>query len=97
MQLIDEKTPWYTKMKLLRTKAGLSQEAISERLKVQQRNYWAWEKGLHTPNEQNQEKIAAVLGEDRAAIFGPIKTREPLEAFIEMLEPTEEAQNGSDV
>ena len=97
MQLIDEKTPWYTKMKLLRTKAGLSQDEISKRLNVQQRNYWAWENGLHTPNEQSQEKIAAVLGESRAAIFGPIETREPLESFIEMLETTEEAPDGSDV
>lgn len=70
MQLINENTPWYKRLKLIRIEAGLTQSELAVKMGMQQRNYWAWEKGINVPKEHHQEEIAALLGVARGDIFG---------------------------
>lgn len=61
MEFITEKTPWYTRMKLFRIKAELTQMQMADRLGIDHRRYWGWEKGENIPRDENKKKIVDVL------------------------------------
>lgn len=68
--LIQADTPWYKRLKLYRTAAGLTQQELAERINVERRRYWGWEKGESLPWPEHQAEVAAALGVTQDAIFG---------------------------
>lgn len=49
-------------IKAIRTRAGLSQAEVAERMGVPQGHVSRWETGRHKPTRENLERIADALG-----------------------------------
>jgi transcriptional regulator with XRE-family HTH domain len=62
MQLYEFNTPWHQKIKLLRIKAGLTQDEVAEKMGIDQRRYWGWEHGVNIPRKKTRAKLAEALG-----------------------------------
>ena len=62
-------TPWYTKVKVLRTYKGKSQEEMAKDLGVSRRTIYTWENGLALPNAESREKVAHWANVPEKTIF----------------------------
>ena len=70
MKDIFNDRPWWTRLKLYRIAAGLTQEQMAHVLGVHHRNYWGWEAGRNIPSKTTQGAIAKALGAEVPDIFG---------------------------
>lgn len=69
MLKFDAATPWYTRLKLLRTLKGLSQDEAAKLIGTVYRNYQRWEYGEVIPTTSSRKKIAKALGVEIEEIF----------------------------
>lgn len=69
------KTPWYKRLKLLRTDLELTQEQMALKIGVSHRNYWRWEEGLTVPIETFRQKISEACGVPMETIFPEMPMR----------------------
>ena len=65
------------RLKKLRTKHGLTQEALARKIFVSRSAIAKWEAGLGMPNEESIEALCQVLGADRQELL-PNSVAEPL-------------------
>lgn len=55
---------------------GRRQSWLAERLGTDARQVWGWVHGLHVPGDETKQRIAAALGRDVEALFGPATDEE---------------------
>lgn len=61
--------PWNKKMQILQVIEGWNQQQTAEKYGTTQRQVWAWNNGLNTPQRNSRKAIAAAHGLDLTEIF----------------------------
>lgn len=61
--------PWNKKMQVLQVIEGWNQQQTAEKYGTTQRQVWAWNNGLNTPQRNSRKAVAAAHGLSLTEIF----------------------------
>ncbi len=64
------RTPWNTKIALLRMMLGLSQQELADKIGTTRKNVYLWEQGKTEPRNVSKRAICNALGSTEQEIFG---------------------------